>query len=133
MKFALVAALVLALSCSGSDSPTDPSDQPFNAPYGQVVPLSSDLRVTFAELLEESRCPSSVQCPWEGNARIRLEVSRGSQTASVILNTHGSTGYPREAEALGYRFSLEELVPYPAIPGQPNPAQYIARLTISRV
>lgn len=130
MKFSPVAAILL-LACSDAYGPTVPSDQPFSAAYRQQVTFSSGLRVTFVELLEESRCPMNVVCPWEGNARIRLDVIRASDAASVILNTHGSEAYPRQAVALGYRFSLVELSPYPATAGQANPALYVARLTVS--
>lgn len=94
--------------------------------------MNAELRVAFAELVEDSRCPASVTCAWEGNAAIRLDVTSGSGTQSIKLNTAGGTTFPREASAAGYTFTLVELGPQPQTPDPVPVQQYRATIRITR-
>ncbi len=47
---------------------------------GESVKVGA-VTITFAELLEDSRCPEGVQCVWAGRARVLVEVSEeGKET-----------------------------------------------------
>lgn len=134
----LVFFAVLILACS-SPSPTDPSisapaqDATIVVGFGTSNQVSSDLRVSFAQLLGDSRCPASVVCVWQGNAAIRLDITTGGRTQSATLNTAGGTAYPHEATVAGYTFTLVELAPHPQTP-DPIPAQqYRATIRVTRV
>lgn len=43
------------------------------APFGEIANLDG-IRVRPLELVEDSRCPASVQCVWAGRVRIRAEL-----------------------------------------------------------
>ena len=129
----VVFALV-ALACS---SPTDPDssairDETFVLRYGNTEQLGNDLRVSFVELVEDSRCPASVQCVWQGNGAIRLDVAAAGRSQSIKLNTVGGTTFPREATAEGYTFILMELDPQRATPDPVPPQQYRATIRVTR-
>ena len=130
MKLAALTFLILAVTCEGS-GPADPEfsvEVTVNA--GQTVSAGT-ARVRFAELLEESRCPATAICVWQGNGKIRVEVINDGSTASVSLNTAGEPSFPREATALGVRVRLLDLQPYPQDTGPHDPSRYQARLLIS--
>ena len=65
MPFLLLLALIACTSIV--PAPTGP------AGFGQVTSVES-LQVRPLTLLEDSRCPASVQCVWAGQVRIRAEI-----------------------------------------------------------
>ncbi len=76
------------------------------------------VRVKFAGVADDSRCPMNAICVWQGNARIRLELSGAGESAARELNTFVE---PVAVEYGGYTFTLVALTPYP-IEGGPTPA-----------
>lgn len=126
----------LVLACNSA--PTAPSNSiPASGatvvlPFGASKQVDSDLRISFAQLVGDSRCPQSVVCVWEGNGAIRLDVTTGGSTHSVTLNTAGGNAYPREASAGGYTFALVELVPPRKTPDPVPAQQYRATVLVTR-
>ena len=75
----LVAVLALALvGCQFSDkAEAEPVefrlDQEFTLSGGQEAVISGEnLRLRFTDVLEDSRCPTRVECFWTGQARIAI-------------------------------------------------------------
>jgi hypothetical protein len=89
--------------------------------------VSSDLTIRFTSVLEDSRCPTGVQCAWAGNAEIMLELS-GGLLETVHLNTGGM--FPRTEVYNGYTITLQELKPYPAEGISIGESKYTAVLSI---
>jgi hypothetical protein len=99
---------------------------PFTLARGETTTLDG-IEIGFAAVLEDSRCPTGVTCVWEGRASINLSLTRAGQTGGVNLEIPGGTGRDdterhRPVEALGYRFTLLALDPYPTAEGGPAPA-----------
>ena len=130
MRFLGTAFALLVLACNAS--PTDPATSSIVLQYGQSSQVRSDLRVTFGQVVDDSRCPASVTCVWQGNGAIRLDITTGRGAQSVTLNTAGASTFPREASAAGYTFTLLQLDPQrqttDAIPSQ----QYRATIRVTR-
>jgi hypothetical protein len=89
--------------------------------------VTNNLRIRFNSVLGDSRCPTGVQCPWEGNAEILLELTGGSPE-TVHLNTGGM--FPRTETYNGYTITLQDLKPRPAQGVQIDESQYTAILFI---
>ncbi|MCI5165853.1 MAG: hypothetical protein D3903_07100 [Candidatus Electrothrix sp. GM3_4] len=89
--------------------------------------LSNELTIRFTSVLEDSRCPTGVQCAWVGNAEIMLELS-GGDLATVHLNT--GPQFPRTEVYNGYIITLQELKPYPAEGISIGGSKYTAVLSI---
>ena len=128
--------LALALLALGCSSPTDPG--PFREgtvvlQLGRSTEAGSDLRISFAQVVEDSRCPASVACIWQGNGAIRLDITTGAGSQSLRLNTAGGPSYPQEVTAGGYTFKLVELQPAPQTPDPIPPQQYRATIRVTRV
>jgi hypothetical protein len=126
---------LLVLSCNSS--PTDPVNaQPLRdgtivLAVGDSRQLERNVRVSLAAVTEDSRCPKSVVCAWEGNGAVRLDVTAGSNVQSVTLNTAGHTSLPREATAAGFTFALVELAPEKETPDPIPPQRYRATIRVT--
>ena len=88
------------------------------------------IKVKFIEVVEDGRCPADVNCVWAGNAKIKLQLSKGSDKEEVELNT---TVRPRTIEFGGYSFRLAGLAPYPRSNVRINRLGYVATLTAKRL
>ncbi|MGH8488298.1 MAG: tetratricopeptide repeat protein, partial [Gammaproteobacteria bacterium] len=64
-------------------------EQPFTLPIGHTARLQeSDLTLAFLAVVEDSRCPTQVDCFWSGQARIIIRVQQGQIEATPFeLNT----------------------------------------------
>lgn len=127
---------LLVLACNSS--PTDPDssvlvrDATIVVLFGNSNQVNTDLRVSFAQVVEDSRCPASEVCFWQGNGAIRLDIRTGRGGQSATLNTAGGPAFPREASVAGYTFTLVELDPQRQTP-EPIPVQqYRATIRVTR-
>ena len=133
----LILALAVGLGACQDSQSSDPSQQ-----VGQLSSVVT-LRYgesTFVENIEirfgavqDSRCPSQVECFAAGNAQVVLGVGppRGTEgpTDQVLLNsTYGS----RSGEAWGLRVTLLEVSPYPVYAEPIPPEQYVVQLKVER-
>lgn len=88
-------------------------DRPFVLQVGGSATLEGGLWITFGSVMEDSRCPTDVQCVWEGNAEIAIEVGTADEPA-VLLRLNTNTGFATEATFRSYTISLIDLQPYPS-------------------
>ena len=108
-------------------------DQPITVPRGQTAVLATtDLNLTFVDLLFESRCPSNVQCVEAGEARISIRVSQnGTAEETLEMNTNP----PLKQDVVvygGFQIQLTALNPYPEEIHQRIPArQYEATFVVT--
>ncbi len=89
------------------------------------------LNVEFDSVLEDSRCPTGVDCIWSGNAVVRLRISKNGQDEQQLdLNTHIQ---PSSRSYKGYEVSLKGLSPYPSEGSAINKESYKALLLIKSI
>lgn len=89
---------------------------------GQEAVLSVDeLRVRFTDVLEDSRCPTEVECFWTGQARIAVQVQpAGRPSTTTDFNTNPAPGQNvQTARVDDYTIALKSLEPYPRTPDEP--------------
>jgi hypothetical protein len=105
-----------------ADIPEFNLNEPFALAGGQdaLVP-SEKLRLRFTDVLEDSRCPTRVECFWTGQARIAIEVQPdGSAPTTVGFNTNPAPGQTVKSATVGaYSIELQSLDPYPQTPEDP--------------
>jgi len=131
---------VLALGCGGksTEPEVDANVTVLSAPaeielrFGQEVQVGGGvLRVTFAGVAEDSRCPADVVCVWQGNAGVEIGVRMGmGPTFPLRLNT---TVEPRDARWQDLRFTLLEVQPYPRTDTPRGLEDYSIKLRITPV
>lgn len=107
---------------------------------GETYRYDKDLRITFLEVTNDSRCPINAKCISEGDAEILLRVKAGAGPAkNYRLHTHlkprrqiipieypeGMAGIPKS-----YQLSIAELSPLPTAGKKTKPSDYRLRLAI---
>jgi hypothetical protein len=105
-----------------ADVPEFSLNEPFTLSGGQEGLISGEkLRLRFADVLEDSRCPTQVECFWTGQARIVLSVQpEGSGSTNVEFNTNPAPGQTVTVATAGqYTIELQSLDPYPQTPEDP--------------
>lgn len=123
------ATVVLAVVACGTSSTVQPRLQPrleraFTLGLDQTAEFPDlQLTITFRSVPSDSRCPRTVQCVWEGNAEVRLEVAVRDEVRSVVLNTALE---PREAVVGSQRLVLRSVSPEPPL----RPEHYLATLEL---
>ena len=83
-----------------------------------VAGTSTALGVT--ELVEDSRCPTSVQCVWAG--RVRLALRLGENAATLAADSSFAAG--------GLTVRLDSVLPYPANTTRIATSDYRAFVTV---
>lgn len=124
--FAVLIGLAL-VSChvggpARADTPEFALNKPFVLAGGQEALIPSEkLRLRFVDVLEDSRCPTRVQCVWTGQARIAIVVQPDSTAPTTVeFNTNPAPGQTVNMATVGaYRIELRSLDPYPQTPEDP--------------
>ncbi len=132
MKLPLLAVVAGVLACATVDSVIIAQPETaFSLPVGRTATLGENgSRITFRRVTEESRCPTSVVCVWEGDAKIELTVvGEGGASASRIF----SLKTPNEGSVGDLFVRFVSLSPYPATPGPLSQRGYIAELVIRKL
>jgi hypothetical protein len=122
----IIAGAVSPPACDGGAS----VNKEFKLRFGGDAAVGDGLKVKFSALVEDSRCPKGVDCIWEGNAKIKVELSgAGKESATFELNTNVE---PKSASGAGYEISLLKLDPYPNADARPKEKDYVATLSVRR-
>jgi len=92
----------------------------------------TQVKILFKDVLEDSRCPSSVVCVWEGEARISVNVKVGNQYDSDhILTLNNIT--TSKAFFLEYSIQLTKIDPYPENTDPISKEQYEASFLLEKI
>ena len=132
MKLNILASFFLIIILSGCVVTETPAQLsvPFQLRLGESAYFSSeDLTIEFFELNQDSRCPIGVQCIWEGEGIIKLQLSKDNQSlGELTLSTRDPVQTVGE-----YTIELVSLEPYPVEVGKLIPAEeYVATLNVSK-
>jgi hypothetical protein len=138
-----ISAIVLTVVGCGADRVAQAApiqfdlNQPFALGGGQEANLSGEnLRVRFTDVLEDSRCPKTVECFWTGQARIAVAVTPDARGPTrVEFNTNPAPGQGVQVATVdGYTVTLKSLDPYPQTPDDsPELEDYRVTLSVSKV
>jgi hypothetical protein len=83
------------------------------------------VRVTFLEVVNDSRCPVDVVCVTAGDAEVRLAVTGEGEDRTVSLHT---TQEPRSTTIGAVRLELTGLMPSPRSTVTVRPQDYRAMI-----
>lgn len=94
----------------------------------EAIVKEAGLKVTFTEMVEDSRCPEGVDCIWAGNGKIKLAVRKGNhETVLFELNTMTA---PTSVCFQDYEIALVKLAPYPKMGVETKKQNYVATLKV---
>jgi hypothetical protein len=88
------------------------------------------MRISFIDLIEDSRCPTDTQCIWAGNAKIKIGLSNAGRLPKQFeLNTGLK---PQSIVFGGYEIKLIKLTPAPRSNIRIRKDGYVATLSVVR-
>lgn len=130
----LLLAILGGASKDPSASTRAPLGKEFSLKIGQRVVIKGEkLSLKFSAVHDESRCPTGVQCVWEGNAGVVVELSKkNKKVVQGMVNTNNSIK-PNQLEYEGYTIKLVGLNPYPRADQRIEPKDYKAILMVTKV
>jgi len=111
-KYLLLLMALLMVSCLDflSNSPDDEKEEvilnqtTYELRVGETIKTQNLGEVNLVDVLEDSRCPIDVECVWEGNLKISLEIDEVKYELNTALE-------PKEKEVKGKKVSIYQVTP----------------------
>ena len=129
---ALVALTLFLPGCAkGAEVPAS-LGQEFSLAIGQSALIKSEnLKIQFAEVIEDSRCPKGVVCIWEGRVSCVIEIADAGSPYKMVLTEPGLTDQPDKEIYKNYQFTFH-VQPYPEAGKQISKDEYRLLLTVNK-
>ncbi|MBX3059774.1 MAG: hypothetical protein KF770_25260 [Anaerolineae bacterium] len=118
-----------------TSAPAASLNEPFALAGGAETAVGDDgLVLHFESVLEDSRCPTQVNCFWSGQARILIVASQaGQEPVSLEFNTNPAPDQTVDLlPAYDYTVQLIQLDPYPQYTDPIPFTDYRAQLVVNR-
>ena len=111
--------LLLLAGCSGFNAEQEASENALDTSItireGETVNVAEGITLEFVELAADSRCPSDVECVWEGTLEasfvLHTPVKDHPFSFNGYVDAEGENPLTREIDR--YRVSLVRMDPYP--------------------
>ena len=128
----LVALLPAGAACRLGDTEAS-LEQQFSLAIGKGAQITGEnLKISFKEVVEDSRCARDVTCVWEGRVVSLLEITRDGEVTEITLTQPGMTDQPAVESHQGYSFTFN-VEPYPEEAEKPiESGEYRLLLTLSK-
>ena len=128
-----IIGIILASGCIQEEIVNAKLNAPFQLKFGQEALIENEsLQIRFLNVTEDSRCPSGVQCIWEGQATVVVQAIKGEIVRNVSLTIRGEGKDGSDKEFDGYEIKLVNLAPYPEAGSGIAPSSYTATLIVSK-
>jgi hypothetical protein len=95
--------------------------------------FENHISIRMDSVLNDSRCPSNVQCVWEGNAEVRFLFTENSIQTGFVLNTHGGSQFNSDTVISGYEIKLLKLSPYRKDPVEILQVEYYSEVIVQAI
>ena len=110
---AILSVILLFVSCKKADLETR-KDNGGVALY-DCSQERKDTYICFDSVITDSRCPTGVECVWQGTALIKVTFSETGKIHQFVMSLQGfpSLAYPSDTTINGYRIIFTDLKPHP--------------------
>ncbi|MFT5513278.1 MAG: hypothetical protein ACI8SE_001684 [Bacteroidia bacterium] len=110
-------------------------DVPFEMSVSDIVcNTNEDVCIVLDSVFDDSRCPTGLQCIWEGNAKMRFKFLTATGTYLFHLDTQPTSNvYQHDTTINGNNISLVNLGPYPDANSTTKITNYKATIKINPV
>ncbi len=99
-----------------------------------IVYQEGNVMITLIDV-SDSRCPTNVDCVWQGNAEVDMRIVKENETMDFTLNTAGfineNLDFPNSILILDLNIELLDLQPYPENGVSYTLEDYIISLEVS--
>ncbi|HEX8238379.1 MAG TPA: hypothetical protein VF574_01420 [Allosphingosinicella sp.] len=123
------AAFLAAAGSASAHRPANRSSTASPAPITLALGKRGNVggfAVTPLRIVEDSRCPASVQCVWAGTVRLAVRIAGGAPGAPIL-----TLRQPARLDSASW-LTLCAVSPYPARPGGIRPTAYRFTFVLSR-
>lgn len=129
----LLWVLPLLAGCTGAPAGIEANlGQEFLLPIGQEARITGEnLRISFEDVIEDSRCPLNVTCVWEGRAISLIQLTYDDTAYRVALNEPGLTDNAMDMFR-DYIITFHLIKPYPGEVDNISKEDYYLQLTVSK-
>lgn len=105
---------------------------PFQLKIHQIATIKSEnLKIKFLNVTSDSRCPADVNCIWQGEVTIVVNLVKNGQN---LGNFSLSSVFNPEITANKYSIKLTNVVSGPVLSGQPiKNSDYVVTLVVSKI
>jgi len=87
---------------------------------------AENLRITFLEVSEDSRCPADVTCVWAGMVNLKFNISQDQEKEITLSSNNITTVFDK------YQIQLIDVKPYPVSTKTIKAEDYIAVLKVTK-
>ena len=127
---ALVLTAITVMSCGQ----LRPGVRSYDIEVTDDITYDKDHRLTFVEVLEDSRCPVGAACVAPGEAVISFEAVRNGDDVVDFNLRFGDAVTNRDTTIFDeYRIELLEVLPIPEVGNQPDPEDYEIRVVVEKL
>ncbi|WP_097130655.1 hypothetical protein [Spirosoma fluviale] len=127
----LIVGTILFSACKSNE--TTPTES-ISLGLHQSGRLGSEV-VVRVDSIQDGRCPMDLNCIWAGQAKVKLLLSKGtdSKFARLLLGPDGSNKRPDSTTVSlkneRYKVILREINPYPSLANQGKPQTAVVQVT----
>ncbi len=114
---------MMVVGCAGSGALEVAPGVPFSLEVGDSAVLEG-VEVSFAEVVEDSRCPDGAQCVWAGKARVRVTVD-GTDAVLSVPNSPADGPEPSTTIVGTLEVAVQGLTPYPSLEPSSDPLEVV--------
>jgi len=109
-------------------------EKEFKLGIGEIAFIESEnIKITFLNVMEDSRCPADVKCFWRGVATIQLNIIKNDQNLGVyVISDYNFNNWKNELKIDNYKITLVDINPTPVADQKLEEIDYIVTLTISK-
>jgi hypothetical protein len=129
----LVTALVATAACASEvGAETFSLGDSFSLAVGQSASIDGeDLIIEFVDVIADSRCPSGVECIWQGEVCCLAEITYSRKRQEKVLTYPGLTQEPSETQFGPYKFTFT-VDPYPEEGKEIGKSEYRLNLLVTK-
>jgi hypothetical protein len=129
MKKVITGLLFLMLAAGAMPAVAKRADD-VEVQINKQVTAADGLKIAFVELVEDSRCPTDVDCIWAGNAKIKVRVTKNGRSKLLLLEMVTKGMAPNFGN---YRLKLKDLTPKLRSNVRINRNAYVARIGVTKI
>lgn len=97
---------------------------------GQTISITGEpLQIKFLKIINDSRCPTGVKCPWEGEVDCLVQVTYENSPSDLVLTKRGSGSGSTNFNNYEITF---EVTPYPQANKQTPEQDYRLQLSVKK-
>lgn len=105
-------------------------DFPIGLKIGESADIDSELKMTLLDM-EDSRCPSDVQCVWQGTVTAKIKLENKTQDLGIHSISLTAAVEENEKTYNGHYIRLTNVNPHPQSTNTINPADYVLTFFVS--